>query len=79
MATLAVAGSPATGTRTTTRAWLAVSTAIFAIAWGGNEFTPLLVMYKRDGLPLATVDLLLFEYVLGIIPALLIGGPLSDR
>ncbi|MFC9999312.1 MFS transporter [Nocardia sp. NPDC127526] len=79
MATLAVAGNPATGTRTTTRAWLAVSTAIFAIAWGGNEFTPLLVMYKRDGLPLATVDLLLFEYVLGIVPALLIGGPLSDR
>ncbi|UFT00294.1 MFS transporter [Nocardia huaxiensis] len=50
-----------------------------AIAWGGNEFTPLLVMYKRDGLPVTTVDLLLFEYVLGIVPALVIGGPLSDR
>lgn len=61
------------------RAWLSVATAIFAIAWGGNEFTPLLVMYKRDGLPVTTVDLLLFEYVLGIVPALLIGGPLSDR
>ncbi|MGX1809485.1 MFS transporter [Nocardia sp. NPDC055321] len=70
--------APATGARTD-RAWIGVAAAIFAIAWGGNEFTPLLVMYKRDGLPLATVDLLLFEYVLGIIPALLIGGPLSDR
>ncbi|WP_233608280.1 MFS transporter [Nocardia stercoris] len=49
------------------------------IAWGGNEFTPLLVMYKRDGLSAATVDLMLFEYVLGIVPAMLIGGPLSDR
>ncbi|XVX92124.1 MFS transporter [Nocardia sp. CA-119907] len=52
---------------------------MFAIAWGGNEFTPLLVMYKGNGLPVTTVDLLLFDYVLGIVPALLIGGPLSDR
>ncbi|MFI6867113.1 MFS transporter [Nocardia sp. NPDC050406] len=65
--------------RTDTRAWWAVSAAMFAIAWGGNEFTPLLVMYKQEGLPVTTVDLLLFEYVLGIVPALLIGGPLSDR
>nr|WP_238846523.1 MFS transporter [Nocardia terpenica] len=52
---------------------------MFAIAWGGNEFTPLLVMYKDRGLSVTTVDLLLFDYVLGIVPALLIGGPLSDR
>ncbi|MFF2087330.1 MFS transporter [Nocardia sp. NPDC058176] len=62
-----------------TRAWLGVSAAMVAIAWGGNEFTPLLVMYKANGLPLTAVDLLLFYYVLGIVPALLIGGPLSDR
>ncbi|WP_051755084.1 MFS transporter [Nocardia sp. NRRL WC-3656] len=64
---------------TTPRVWWGVAAAVFAIAWGGNEFTPLLVMYKNDGLPVTTVDLLLFEYVLGIVPALLIGGPLSDR
>ncbi|MEU3011794.1 MFS transporter [Nocardia asteroides] len=64
---------------TGTRAWLGVSAAMVAIAWGGNEFTPLLVMYKNHGLPLTAVDLLLFYYVLGIVPALLIGGPLSDR
>ncbi|MFE3190921.1 MFS transporter [Nocardia sp. NPDC059240] len=79
MATLTSVGTRATGLGTHPKAWLSVSAAIFAIAWGGNEFTPLLVMYKRDGLSVATVDLLLFEYVLGIIPALLIGGPLSDR
>ncbi|WP_067699583.1 MFS transporter [Nocardia jejuensis] len=78
MSTVLSPASPAIGARST-RAWLSVSAAIFAIAWGGNEFTPLLVMYKRDGLPVTTVDLLLFEYVLGIVPALLIGGPLSDR
>ncbi|MCP2296151.1 putative arabinose efflux permease, MFS family [Nocardia amikacinitolerans] len=64
---------------TGTRRWWGVAAAVFAIAWGGNEFTPLLVMYKSHGLPLTTVDLLLFYYVLGIVPALLIGGPLSDR
>ncbi|WP_084514934.1 MFS transporter [Nocardia acidivorans] len=78
-AAAAVLDRPAAITATHPRAWPAVSAAIFAIAWGGNEFTPLLVMYKRDGLPVTTVDLLLFEYVLGIVPALLIGGPLSDR
>ncbi|MCV7366296.1 MFS transporter [Mycolicibacterium duvalii] len=53
---------------------------MFAIAWGGNEFTPLLVMYRTDGgFSGLTVDLLLFAYVIGIVPALLMGGPLSDR
>ncbi|MBF6332475.1 MFS transporter [Nocardia transvalensis] len=66
-------------TRPGTRAWWGVAAAMFAIAWGGNEFTPLLVMYKQHGLGVTTVDLLLFDYVLGIVPALLIGGPLSDR
>lgn len=51
-----------------------------AIAWGGNEFTPLLVMYESvHGLAGTVVDALLFAYVVGIVPALLIGGPLSDR
>lgn len=54
--------------------------AMLAVAWGGNEFTPLLVMYRLDHhLPQVTVNVLLFAYVLGIVPALLIGGPMSDR
>lgn len=62
------------------RRWLTVAAATFAIAWGGNEFTPLLVMYRtQNGLSAVTVDILLFAYVLGIVPALLIGGALSDR
>lgn len=60
--------------------WFRVASALFAVAWGGNEFTPLLVMYRvESGLSAATVDVLLAAYVLGIIPALLLGGPLSDR
>ncbi|MGW5376574.1 MFS transporter [Nocardia sp. NPDC003999] len=76
MATLTVT---APRDRVVSSRWPGVAAAMFAIAWGGNEFTPLLVMYKSDGLAATTVDLLLFYYVLGIVPALLIGGPLSDR
>ncbi|MGV8979256.1 MAG: MFS transporter [Cellulomonas sp.] len=60
--------------------WLAVGGSMFAIAWGGNEFTPLLVIYRDvSSFSAVTVDLLLGAYVLGIVPALLVGGPLSDR
>ena len=53
---------------------------MFAVAWGGNQFTPLLVMYRlQHGFSAFTVYVFLFAYVIGIVPALLIGGPLSDR
>lgn len=69
-------GTPAVGPRT----WLRVGALMFAVAWGGNEFTPLLVMYREvSHLSALTVNVLLGAYVLGIVPALLIGGPLSDR
>ncbi|MGV8872031.1 MAG: MFS transporter [Rhodococcus sp. (in: high G+C Gram-positive bacteria)] len=62
------------------RRWLLVASGMFAVAWGGNEFTPLLVMYRLDhGFSAVMVDTFLFAYVLGIVPALLICGPLSDR
>ncbi len=62
------------------RMWFPVGLAAAATAWGGNQFTPLLVMYRHDrGLSLVTVDLMLAAYVVGIVPTLAIGGPLSDR
>jgi len=62
------------------RLWWYVSAALAATAWGGNEFTPLLVMYRLEGgFGQVTVNTLLFAYVVGIIPALVLGGPLSDR
>lgn len=54
--------------------------ALATVAWGGNQFTPLLVMYRQhSGFSNQAVTVLLGAYVLGIIPALLLGGPLSDR
>ncbi|WP_342743719.1 MFS transporter [Corynebacterium pacaense] len=59
--------------------WVPVAAAITAVAWGGNEFTPLLVMYRSvSEFTAVTVNGLLAAYVIGIVPALLIGGPLSD-
>ena len=60
--------------------WLIAAAAMFACGWGGNQFTPLLAMYRtRDGLSEVVVDALLAAYVLGLAPALLVGGGLSDR
>ncbi|MFD1860527.1 MFS transporter [Aeromicrobium camelliae] len=67
-------------TRVDARSWWPVAGVMLAAAWGGNEFTPLLVMYREvSGLSDVTVDALLAAYVFGIVPALLLGGPLSDR
>lgn len=67
-------------TETRTAKWLLVAAGMFAVAWGGNEFTPLLVMYRLEhGFSAVTVDTFLFAYVIGIVPSLLICGPLSDR
>lgn len=60
--------------------WRGVGLALFSVAWGGNQFTPLLTLYREhSGFSSQAVTVLLAAYVLGIIPALLLGGPLSDR
>lgn len=61
-------------------AWQRVAPALFVMAWGGNHFTPLLHLYERIGDYTAfDVNLLLGLYVLGLIPGLLLAGPLSDH
>ena len=53
---------------------------MFAIGWGANQFVSLLVAYReREGFSVATVDALVGAYALGLIPALLVLGPVSDR
>ena len=42
------------------RTWWPVAAVLLAVAWGGNEFTPLLVMYREQGvMGPVTVDALL--------------------
>ncbi|MEU1985574.1 MFS transporter [Nocardia sp. NPDC019395] len=63
----------------TNRSWQAALAAIFVSAWGGNQFTPLLVMYRDAGYSALTVNALLGAYVLGLVPGLLVTGGLSER
>ena len=66
--------------RSAARAWLPVAATMFAIGWGANQFVSLLVAYReRTGLSVGTVDALVGAYALGLIPALLVLGPVSDR
>jgi MFS family permease len=53
---------------------------MFCIGWGGNQFTPLLIVYRdRGGYSQVGVDVFLGAYVLGLIPGLLVASALSDR
>ena len=62
------------------RTWLGAGLALAAVAWGANQFAPLIVMYQaRLGLSAAVVDAMFALYALGLVPALLAGGRLSDR
>ena len=53
---------------------------LFVCSWAGNQFSPLLLMYEDvHGYSAVTVDAFLGVYVLGLAPALLVAGALSDR
>ncbi|MFI2609620.1 MFS transporter [Kitasatospora sp. NPDC018619] len=62
------------------RPWLLAALAMLCCGWGGNQFTPLLLMYRHlGGYSEVTVDAFLGAYVLGLVPGLLVGGAASDR
>jgi MFS family permease len=60
-------------------AWLPAAAGLLGAAWGANQFSPLLLVYHQElGLGTGTLEALFGAYALGLIPGLLIGGPLSD-
>ncbi|MEV4800204.1 MFS transporter [Nonomuraea sp. NPDC049421] len=63
-----------------TFSWRVVAAAMLLCGWGGNQFTPLLLMYRRlGGYSTLDVDAFLGAYVVGLVPGLLLAGPVSDR
>lgn len=53
---------------------------MFAVGWGANQFSPMLVVYRDElGLSAQTRALLFGVYAAGLIPGLLLGGAASDR
>ncbi len=62
------------------RAWWGVGLAVAAVGCGAQQFAPLLLMYQDElDLTTTTIQAVFGLYVLGLIPGLLLGGPVSDR
>jgi len=57
-----------------------VAAALFAIGYGANQFSPLMVAYRQqEHFSAVTVAAFFGVYVAGLAPGLLLGGPASDR
>jgi MFS family permease len=66
--------------RTSPGAWVRIAFAMFAVGWGANQFSPMLIVYRHElGLTAGEVAGLFLVYALTLIPGLLAGGPASDR
>ena len=62
-----------------TSAWLPAAAVLFGTGWGANQFSPMLLVYRRTlGLGTGALEALFGVYALGLIPGLLLAGPLSD-
>jgi predicted MFS family arabinose efflux permease len=69
-----------TVSRRSPRAWIRIAFAMFAVGWGANQFSPMLIVYRHElRLTAGEVAGLFLVYALTLIPGLLIGGPASDR
>ncbi len=67
-------------TTRTPGAWFRIAFAMFAVGWGANQFSPMLIVYRHElRLTASEVAGLFLVYALTLIPGLLIGGPASDR
>ncbi len=60
-------------------AWLVVAAVLLGTGWGSNQFTPMLLVYHHAlGLSTGTLEAMFGAYAVGLIPGLLVAGPLSD-
>jgi predicted MFS family arabinose efflux permease len=62
------------------RWWLGPCAALAVAGWGGNQFTPLVILYRQQvGHPDVVITAVFGAYVLGLVPGFLLGGGMSDR
>ena len=60
--------------------WTRAALALFVVGWGANQFAALLPVYRiEDGATEGQVTALFGAYAVGLIPALLLVAPASDR
>src|SRR5437867_5251587 len=61
-------------------AWMRIAFAMFAVGWGANQFSPMLIVYRHElRLTAGAVAGRFLVYALTLIPGLLVCGPASDR
>jgi len=71
---------PARRLATPTSYWLCPAVIMLGAGWGANQFSALLGLYRSElGLSVATVQAMFAVYAVGLIPGLLLGGPVADR
>ena len=62
------------------RGWMAVAAVLVGAGWGSNQFTPMLLVYRDAlGLSAGSLEAMFGVYALGLIPGLLLAGPLLGR
>jgi len=60
--------------------WTRAALALFAVGWGANQFAALLPVYQVEGGATdSQVTALFGAYAIGLVPALLLVAPISDR
>ena len=62
------------------RSWVPAAAAVSTAGWGVNQFAPLSVVYRTQAhWPAVSVAAMFSTYVLGFVPGVLLGGPMSER
>jgi hypothetical protein len=76
---VAVARAAPEQVRRSVPAWVPVASILLGAAWGSNQFTPMLLVYRRTlDLSPGTLEAMFGLYALGLIPGLLVAGSLAD-
>jgi MFS family permease len=60
--------------------WARAALALTAVGWGANQFAPMVLLYRdRMGVSTSAAEAIFGLYAAGLVPGLLVAGPLSDR
>jgi hypothetical protein len=60
--------------------WGRAALALTAVGWGANQFAPMVLLYReRMGVSASAAEAIFGLYAAGLVPGLLVAGPLSDR
>ncbi|MEY9926691.1 MFS family permease [Catenulispora sp. GP43] len=66
--------------RTHKETWARAALALTAVGWGANQFAPMVLLYReRLGVSASAAEAIFGLYAAGLVPGLLVAGPLSDR